>query len=656
MTAYQVRKHWKHPRPLAAIRGLAALAVVLLALATLPLAAPAAAQAGPNAPSPAGSGMSVIAQGVGEMPADPVAWRVVIDTAELPGEAAFEERALGYAVATNDALLLTDAGTGAQTRLAAGEAAFVPEGTEQRRESLGKGPTAHDRIGLVPPADATFSNGDDLVFAGDEFAAPTGRRDLDIVRGALGTNQSTVLADTGSPTLLLVLFGELDVAVGGQAQGPLATGEVAAFTGDLTVAATTDPGAIFVAAVIGPEVPAPEEPVVPVEPVASVEPESELEAVPEHGEVRAFVRGCPAGAPPAGATYADFDATCRDPLAGTIVHLVRGDTDLAQATIVDIAAPTQSLAVWRDVAPGSLTLAQDTPAGYGALAVFCRSSGASGPPQPVQNPGFELAPGETRSCHFFNRPSEDIEPPADATGAIFLQLFACPPGITADDLPQSQDACAGGQGATELYLNGPGLNGPLTLADATPTQNAVGWTGLSLGEYSLGFAPPGTALIASATDADALGAPVSNTATSYPVVLTAANLDVLLQVYQLQFEHPADPPAEAAAGGPTEVPADVPAEPPSEPVDSDGDGLLDVDEINRYGSDPASADTDGDRLSDFAEVESGTDPSAPDLDPDGDGLDIVAEGSLGTNPYDPDSDDDGTGDAADAAPKDPSTL
>ena len=45
-----------------------------------------------------------------------------------------------------------------------------------------------------------------------------------------------------------------------------------------------------------------------------------------------------------------------------------------------------------------------------------------------------------------------------------------------------------------------------------------------------------------------------------------------------------------------------------ESADTDGDGLLDSEEIDTYGTDPLVADTDGDGLNDGDEVENGTDP------------------------------------------------
>lgn len=53
-------------------------------------------------------------------------------------------------------------------------------------------------------------------------------------------------------------------------------------------------------------------------------------------------------------------------------------------------------------------------------------------------------------------------------------------------------------------------------------------------------------------------------------------------------------------------------------ADTDGDGLLDGDEVRKYRTDPKVADTDGDGLSDGEEVNKwGTDPLNPDTDGDG---------------------------------------
>jgi len=78
--------------------------------------------------------------------------------------------------------------------------------------------------------------------------------------------------------------------------------------------------------------------------------------------------------------------------------------------------------------------------------------------------------------------------------------------------------------------------------------------------------------------------------------------------------------------------------------DTDGDGLLDGEEVNQYGTNPTDADSDDDGLSDGAEVDTyGTDPV--NADSDGDGLSDGAEVDLhGTDPLLVDTDGDGLGD------------
>jgi eukaryotic-like serine/threonine-protein kinase len=51
--------------------------------------------------------------------------------------------------------------------------------------------------------------------------------------------------------------------------------------------------------------------------------------------------------------------------------------------------------------------------------------------------------------------------------------------------------------------------------------------------------------------------------------------------------------------------------------DTDGDGLSDGDEVNRYGTNPLLRDSDGDNISDGDEVARGTNPLNPDTDGDG---------------------------------------
>lgn len=73
--------------------------------------------------------------------------------------------------------------------------------------------------------------------------------------------------------------------------------------------------------------------------------------------------------------------------------------------------------------------------------------------------------------------------------------------------------------------------------------------------------------------------------------------------------------------------------------DTDGDGLLDSEEIVTHHTDPLVSDTDGDGLPDGSEISLGTNPFSADTD--GDGLSDGEETRIGSNPLQRDSDGDG---------------
>lgn len=78
--------------------------------------------------------------------------------------------------------------------------------------------------------------------------------------------------------------------------------------------------------------------------------------------------------------------------------------------------------------------------------------------------------------------------------------------------------------------------------------------------------------------------------------------------------------------------------------ESDGDGVLDEDEVFTHGTDPSLIDTDGDGMNDGFELHYDFDPlnsSDSDLDLDCDGSKNIHEFMYGTNPDDWDTDDDG---------------
>jgi len=84
-------------------------------------------------------------------------------------------------------------------------------------------------------------------------------------------------------------------------------------------------------------------------------------------------------------------------------------------------------------------------------------------------------------------------------------------------------------------------------------------------------------------------------------------------------------------------------------ADTDGDGLSDGAELHQHGTDPTIADTDEDGLADRAEIKEGTDPTTADTD--GDGLSDEREIAVGTNPTVADTDGDGLSDQREVSGK-----
>ena len=92
-------------------------------------------------------------------------------------------------------------------------------------------------------------------------------------------------------------------------------------------------------------------------------------------------------------------------------------------------------------------------------------------------------------------------------------------------------------------------------------------------------------------------------------------------------------------------------------LDTDIDGLSDGDEVNNRKTDPKKADSDGDGLIDGDEINRGFNPLSADTD--GDGLNDGDEVRIGSDPKAPDTDQDGLTDKAETStcntPTDPDT-
>ena len=158
---------------------------------------------------------TLLVRGEANLPGGEMAWRVVEAGAEQSADAIFQQRALGFTVNTAFGdLLLTDEATGSAYRLAPDEAAFVTQGTMQRRESLGRTPERYLRIGLVQAGLETDAGGDRMVFSGPVFTAPAGQVTLTLERFNLNDGDGAYASPGQGQALILVLQGEIEIEEG----------------------------------------------------------------------------------------------------------------------------------------------------------------------------------------------------------------------------------------------------------------------------------------------------------------------------------------------------------------------------------------------------------------------------------------------------------
>ena len=169
-----------------------------------------------DAPSPARGQASVIAQGVTALPVGEVGWRVRLASTATASDQTDRDMP-GFILVDQGALLVNDLDAGRQTRLATGEATFLPAPTTYREAPLGNAPASSYRIELVAGSDVGDAGDDQLAFIGEPFASPGGTRDLDLVREVLDADESVdlELESSAAPALLLVTAGAVELVPAG---------------------------------------------------------------------------------------------------------------------------------------------------------------------------------------------------------------------------------------------------------------------------------------------------------------------------------------------------------------------------------------------------------------------------------------------------------
>lgn len=120
---------------------------------------------------------------------------------------------------------------------------------------------------------------------------------------------------------------------------------------------------------------------------------------------------------------------------------------------------------------------------------------------------------------------------AAGSGAIEVQVYTCPPGMTAETIAVA--ICAPASGDFDVTLSGGSLDAPLTLADASADTGATVWSDLPFGDYLIA-----EAVLPSGYDTYLLSAETaSGDATrGYHLTLGPETARLLVRIYNLAPE------------------------------------------------------------------------------------------------------------------------
>jgi hypothetical protein len=351
----------------------------------------------------------VIAQGVVPLPQPQASWRIESISAPLPDKSKSQTWPLGFVLADNGAILVTDQATGNETRLASGEASLVRDQTNQTRSSLGTSAATYFELGLLPAGhEKSIASGSKLVFQSKAFTAPKGNRDLDLVRDVLAPKETGKIADQGSPVLLLVTAGTLDVkTASGATPVALKIGEAQLFTGNLTLSPSGTAHATYVAAVIGPEV--------------KTSAATATSTAPT-GTALATVMACPEGYDATGKSPATLASDCAQPVQGVTIHYRTSGSDLNKAT------DAKGQASFTDLLPNTIDFVEGVPSGDQLARVVCSftypaqtdgtpagSGNVEGSPAQGGLIGHNFREGEKLTCTFYDVPVPVASPTPEPT-------------------------------------------------------------------------------------------------------------------------------------------------------------------------------------------------------------------------------------------------
>ncbi|MGI8475741.1 MAG: hypothetical protein ACR2OO_05155 [Thermomicrobiales bacterium] len=349
-------------------------------------------------PSPAQGTGQVISQGMTAPPDARVAWRLVERDVPVRRDARPSDRlagAVGFLAPIGTAVFVTDQDTKLRFRLAPGEAEFVPGGSNQTWASLDGNPASVYTLELAASAGIKRVEGGKVVWSGKGFKMAEGDYDVDLLRDVLAKNETSSIAATQYPVMVVATAGSIEVTSDktGAAPTRLDAGRAGSFGGNLTVRGRTGKPTSFLATVIGASIgggsvaipkatatasPKPTETANPTPAAATPKPTKKTPTptavAAGNAVIDVTVAICPAGVRPESADL----TPCQPADGGFNLTLVKPDG--GRLSLGAASERTRSRAIWSGLAAGQYELLIKTiPDGYDTAAldgyVCCTANG-----------------------------------------------------------------------------------------------------------------------------------------------------------------------------------------------------------------------------------------------------------------------------------------
>lgn len=481
------------------------IAVLLLAMILTPLLSGfgrTSAQVVPLGDTSGAAFAEEIAQGVAEVSASDVAWRVVQQETQPSEDAPLFDQSLGFVIAPEGPVLVNDLTTGNQVQLSEGAATFVAGGTQQQIATVDDD-VPYYLVSLVPEENVTDEGDGQLIFAGDSFSAPAGRRAFSLQLATLGTDASVEIDVIEGEALVLVTAGMVEVN-----DGDLAAGDAATFDEPIELLNTGDDEARVYIATVGEE----------VEPLPTFT-----------GSVTLQVQTCPEGA-----TRENFDPASCTPVnanSGFAVGLL--DANQQQVATNDDLSDGQ--VTWSDLPFGTYLYARPTlPTPYGSTLW---TDANSVPLQTAEATISAANPDVFHILYVFVIPS----------GSITIDVRSCPEGMTPENLDAEQ--CEPADPASGYAVEVTTPDGTvLTLADAFAEGSIYYFTDLDIqrgsateGADSGLYTIEEVTLPEGATDYVIVSGSAGEVNSPVTYVLDASTPDIYVTIYNFGPEEPEEP-------------------------------------------------------------------------------------------------------------------